>query len=92
MRSFCIGLNDKANKPVLLSERLLVGIVGTATQKWCLFRLLPFVMGHRFPPGSRYWHVFLLCKEIADIVMAPKVMKDELAYLEMLVHTYSFLR
>lgn len=57
LRKFCIGQNDKANKPVLFSNRLLSkklsGIVGTATQKLCLFRLLPFIMGHRIPPGSR---------------------------------------
>lgn len=90
LQKFCIGQNDKANKPVLLSERLLQtsGIVGTATQKWCLFRLLPFILGHRIPPGSRYWHVFLLCREIADIVMATKVRKDELACLELLVHAF----
>lgn len=72
--------------PVLLSERLLQpsGIVGTATQKWCLFILLPFIMGHGIPPGSRYWHVsLLLCRDIADIVMAAKVRKDELACQEL---------
>lgn len=45
-------------------------------------------MGHHIPPGSRYWHVFLLCRKIADIVMAPKVRKDELASLELLVHAF----
>ncbi|KAJ8346571.1 hypothetical protein SKAU_G00279720 [Synaphobranchus kaupii] len=87
LEKICIGQNDKANKPVLLSAQLHTkGIVGTASQKWCLFRLLPFIMGHRIPPGSRYWHVFLLCRDIADIVMAAKVRKDELACLELLVH------
>ncbi len=51
-----------------------------------LFSLLPFIMGHRIPPGSRYWHVYLLCRDIADIVMAAKVRKDELAFL--LVHAF----
>ena len=90
LQKICIGQNDKANKPVLLSERLLQtsGIVGTATQKWCLFRLLPFIMGHRIPPGSRYWHVFLLCRDIEDILMATKVRKDDLACLDLLVHAF----
>ncbi|MGL5674006.1 MAG: hypothetical protein ACRDC9_13165, partial [Plesiomonas shigelloides] len=88
LQKFSFGQNDKANKLVLLSERLLQtsGIIGTAAQKWCLFRLLPFIMGDRVPPGTRYWHVFLLCKEIADIVMAAKLRKDELANLAVLVH------
>ncbi len=60
--------------------------MGTASQKWCLFRLLPFVMGHHIPPGSRYWHMYLLCRDIADIVMTAKVRKSELAFL--LVHAF----
>lgn len=42
LQKFSFGQNDKASKPVLLSERLLQtsGIIGTAAQKWCLFRLL----------------------------------------------------
>ncbi len=68
---------DKVNKPVQLSERLQhVGITGSASQKWCLFRLLPFVMAHRVPPDCKYWHVFLLCREITEIVMAPKVRRE----------------
>lgn len=84
------GQNDKANTPVFLSERLLqaYGKIGTASQQWCLFRLQPFLMGHHIPPGSRNWHVFLLCRETADIVMAAKLRKDELPYLELLVHAF----
>lgn len=86
----CVEQNDKANKPVMISAQVLKnkGIVETAAQKYCLFRLLPLRMGHRVPAGSRYWHVFLICKEIADIVLANKVRKDELPYLELLVHTF----
>ncbi len=77
LQKLCIGQNDKANKSVQLSERLQhVGITGSASQKWCLFRLLPFVMAHRVPPDCKYWHVFLLCREITEIVMAPKVRRE----------------
>lgn len=45
-----IGQKDKENKPAQLSERLQnVGITRSASQKWCLFRLLPFLMAHRMP-------------------------------------------
>ncbi|CAI5657830.1 unnamed protein product [Oreochromis niloticus] len=59
----------QSQSPVQLSERLQsVGIVGSASQKWCLFRLLPFLMADRVPPNCKYWHVFLLCCEITEIV------------------------
>lgn len=80
---------DKVNKPVQLSERLQhVGITGSASQKWCLFRLLPFVMAHRVPPDCKYWHVFLLCREITEIVMAPKVRRENLFLLNVLVQEF----
>lgn len=84
-----IGQNDKTNKPVQLSERLQsVGIVGSASQKWCLFRLLPFLMADRVPPNCKYWHVFLLCREITEIVMAKKVRKENILLLKLLVHEF----
>ncbi|XP_049328494.1 uncharacterized protein LOC125787802 isoform X1 [Astyanax mexicanus] len=90
LKSMTIGKNDRANKPVLLSEKLLrnSAIVGSASQKWCLFRLLPFLMADHVPPDSPYWRVFKLCAEITDVVMAPTVRKDELAVLEFVVQEF----
>lgn len=86
LQKLSIGQNDKRNKPVQLSDRLQnVGVSGSASQKWCLFRLLPFVMAHRVPLNCKYWNVFLLCREISDIVMARKVNKEELPLLNVLV-------
>lgn len=89
LQKICIGQTDKANKPVLLSERLQkVGVTGTASQKWCLFRLLPFLMAHHVPHSCKYWHVFLLCREFSEIVMAPKVRRDNLLMLDLLVQEF----
>lgn len=80
----------KKNKPVPLSEKVLKnsGIVGSASQKWCLFRILPFLVAHRIPEDSSYWRVYLLCREIADIVMAPAVKKESLPLLDQLVSEF----
>ena len=46
LQKICIGQNDKANKPVELSERLhTVGINGSASQKRCLFQAAAFFNG-----------------------------------------------
>ncbi|KAJ7998220.1 hypothetical protein DPEC_G00220330 [Dallia pectoralis] len=90
LQRMTIGQNDRANKPVQLSERLLQkgGIVGSASQKWCLFRLLPFLIAHRIPPECQYWHVYLLCREIVDIVQAPTVRREKLPLLDVLVQEF----
>ena len=83
-----LGKNDRQNKPVELSETILrnSGIAGSASQIWCLFRPLPFLMAHHIPTGSQYWYVFLLCSEI--VAMATEVRKDELAHLNLLVEEF----
>lgn len=61
-------------KPInlcLLSEGQTSETVSTASQKWCLFRLLPFYNGALYL--SAYWHIYLLCRDVALIVMAAKV-------------------
>lgn len=45
-------------------------------------------MAHRVPVNCKYWHVFLLCREITDIVMAQKVKREDLPLLSMLVHEF----
>ena len=61
------------------------GISGSAAQKWCLFRLLPFLIAHCIPPNCSNWDVFLLCRDIVDIVTAPKIKRESLSVLNLLV-------
>ncbi|CAI5674003.1 unnamed protein product [Oreochromis niloticus] len=90
LKNVKFGRNDKPNRTVPLTEKMLrnSNIVESASQKWCLFRLLPFLMAHHVPPGTPYWHVFLLCAEIVDLVMATNVRKDELAHLNLLIREF----
>ena len=66
------GQNDKSNKPSKITRLMLnKGITGKASAKFCLFRLLPQMVGHNVPVGNSDWKMYLLCREIADYVMAP---------------------
>lgn len=69
LQQLALGQNDVKNKPVQLSERLLqkAPVSGSAAQKWCLFRLLPFIMAPHGPPNCSYWNVDLICRQIVDI-------------------------
>lgn len=91
LQHLAIGQNDLKNKPVQLLERLLQNATmsGSAAQKWCLFRLLPFIMASHVPKDCSYWHVYLMCREIVDIVFASKLNRELLSYLKLL--TVDFL-
>lgn len=83
------GKNDIENRPVpITAKSLRKCIVGSASQKWCLFRLLPILMAHRVPPGSAYWNVYLLSREIVEIILASQIRKDDLMNLKMLIEEF----
>ena len=53
-----------------------------AAQMWTLARFLPFLLG---PEDDAYWENFLLLLSIIDIIMAPVVSQDEIAYLRSII-------
>lgn len=65
LRIISFGQNNRTNEPVLC-QKIFYSVVGSASQKWRLFRLLPFLMAHRIPKGCNYWQIYLLCREIAN--------------------------
>jgi hypothetical protein len=60
-------------------------ISGKAAEKLCLFRLLPLLVADLVPEGADYWRLHLLCRQICEIVLAPKVDPDWLPYLEVVI-------
>ncbi len=84
-----MGKNDVINKPVPLTDKSLQkSIVGSASQKWFLFRLLPILMAHRVPPGGSYWNVHLLSREIVEIIFASQIRKEDLDFLTICIENF----
>ena len=52
---------------------------------WCLARLLPLMIGERIPEENEHWKNFLLLLEIMDILFAPVLCQDLVAYLLTLI-------
>lgn len=84
IKHFPYGMNDRASKPPPIPEHALRPsghLPGTASEKWTLFRLLPQMIGNQIH-GCSAWDVYLLLREISDIIMAPTIRKCWLPYLE----------
>ncbi|KAA0712534.1 hypothetical protein E1301_Tti019070 [Triplophysa tibetana] len=90
---FGYGYENQKNKPSVIvnlktSEN---AIRQTASQMWCLLLVLPFLMGDLIDPNSPHWHLYLLLREICDIIFAPVVKKGLAVYLKQLIidhHTH----
>lgn len=80
------GQNDAHNVPPAITDTMLRnGLSGKASEKWCLFRLLPQLIGHLVPAGNSAWNVYILSREIAEYLMAPVIRKSWIAYLGNLI-------
>ncbi|XP_065281874.1 uncharacterized protein [Dermacentor albipictus] len=79
------------NKPLPPSEAFVQGksaLKGTASQKWCLFRLLPQIFGSSIPEGNKDWEVYLLLREILDMFLSDRLPLQSLSYLEIKVQEF----
>ncbi len=85
--AFDYGYENQKNKPsAIINLRTSENAIRqTASQMWCLLLFLPFLLGDLIDPKSPHWHLFLLLREICDIIFAPVVSKGLAAYLKQLI-------
>ncbi|XP_064462995.1 uncharacterized protein LOC135373883 [Ornithodoros turicata] len=88
---FRYGVNDKKNRPEAISETFLRdyhALRGTASQKWCLFRLLPLIIGSSIPEGNDHWCIYLAFREVVDLLLAEEVPIECVPYLEVRIQDF----
>lgn len=86
---FVFSRCDSAAKPPHISDDFLTKgrLSGSASQNWCLFRNLPFLVydcldvsvDGEFP---EYWQLHLLARQICSIVFAPEIQREWLLDLQ----------
>ena len=59
-------------------------VTSAAAQMWCLCRLLPLMIGSKVTEMDSRWNNFLQMLEIIDIVFAPIISQDLIAYLRLI--------
>lgn len=81
--------SDSHNKPCEIKEKAKK-LSGSATQNWFLLRLLPLYVSQwiKNPIDSEAWQLCLKLREIAELICAPKIHQNEVAYLKVLLEEY----
>ncbi|KAH8035674.1 hypothetical protein HPB51_007918 [Rhipicephalus microplus] len=89
--SFKYGFHDKKATPLAVTIAFLNGkasMRGSASQKWCFFRLLPQIYAEVLPEGNSHWEVYLAYRHIADIILAEKIPRSCVPYLQVKVEEF----
>lgn len=83
--AFKIGRNERANLPQKLPQSVLKKntLSGSAAQVWCLFRILPFLIGHYIPEGEVHWDIYLKCRDIGDVILSPTIQRKSIPFLSL---------
>jgi len=61
-------------------------IPGNASERWCLLRILPFLLSK--VPDENIWETYLNLREICDIVFAKQVPKGFIPYLSVCIANF----
>lgn len=85
--------SDANNKPCEVKTNA-EKLGGHAAQNWCLLRLFPLLVGDRIknPLDDEVWQLCLKLREIVDLICAPKIHTNQVAYLKILIEEYIQLR
>lgn len=74
------GPLDSINKPSTINKNCKIN--QTASRMWTLLRLLPLMCAAIIPENNLYWKLFLDIKDIVEIIFAPVLTIDHIAYLK----------
>ena len=85
LANFSFGCNDDKSKPTQIPAKC---VVDEATEKWCLFRILPLLISEYIPVDDAYWNLVFICRSIADYLFAPAVTDDDIGHLECEIRTF----
>lgn len=94
VQSFNYGYYDVGNKPPVITKAHLDAeqLSMEAVQAWCFVRIFSFAVGDLVPRGNKYWQLYILLRQIMDIICAPYVHRKEIDLLRVLIKEYLTMR
>lgn len=86
---FDYGLIDSRNKPANMHKNFnRESIKLSASEMITLVKYLPLILGDFVPPKDQVWELFLIFKDIVDLLMAPEVQKGSSDLLKLLIRQH----
>ncbi|GBM58824.1 hypothetical protein AVEN_179363-1 [Araneus ventricosus] len=80
------GPLDSIDRPALIPKKCKIS--QTAARMWTLLRLLPLMCATIIPEDNLHWKLFIDLKEIIELVFAPILTVDYIAYLRIRINEH----
>jgi len=90
IQGFNYGSSEHGNKPTLITADHLKRnkLACTASEMRCLYRYFSLMVGHLVSERDPAWKLYLAGRKIIHIVTSPKVRKDEVPLLKVLIEEH----
>ena len=86
VQSFMYSACDRKSKPPSLTTFSKLNM--KAADMWCFVRILPVIIGPLVPRKHDHWELFLMLRDIIDIVFAPVITVGMTDYLRCLIEDH----
>ena len=93
IRSFEFGASEAKNKPRCLPHdvvRSRCSMSLSASEIWCLFRVLPLILADGIPVDDAVWILYTQLSEILQIVFAPSLKNEWIHDLRQLIPKFDY--
>nr|XP_054591281.1 uncharacterized protein LOC129155120 isoform X1 [Nothobranchius furzeri]XP_054591300.1 uncharacterized protein LOC129155133 isoform X1 [Nothobranchius furzeri]XP_054591301.1 uncharacterized protein LOC129155133 isoform X1 [Nothobranchius furzeri]XP_054591321.1 uncharacterized protein LOC129155141 isoform X1 [Nothobranchius furzeri]XP_054591322.1 uncharacterized protein LOC129155141 isoform X1 [Nothobranchius furzeri]XP_054591360.1 uncharacterized protein LOC129155163 isoform X1 [Nothobranch len=95
LTSFDYGFCDVHNKPSTIKPQDLknpdTGLRQSASQTWCLLRLLPLMIGDLIPEDNKYWELLLLLLSCMEFIFSPSLTEGAVVFLGHIIEKHHCL-
>lgn len=83
--------SDALSKPCEVKTGQKLG--SSAAQNWCLLQLFPLYIGEKIkdPVDNEAWQLCLKLRHIVELVCAPEISHNDIAYLKILIEEYIYI-
>lgn len=90
LKSFKCKGSDSGNKPSSISKSgKKKGLSIQAVQVWFLVRMLSFLIGDKVKDkNDKVWLLYLKLKQVSEFICAPKLTRDQVTEMDMLIKNY----
>lgn len=90
MELFPYSGKDSRNKPVklVIDSSGRVNSKQTASQCQCLVRLLPLIIGNKYPPQDKFWNLYCLFLTMLDFILAPALNRGQIQFMKEIITNF----
>ena len=84
LKKFPYKASDKADKPSAINGT--GEVKQTFSKMWCMFHLIPFMVGEKVPENDQVWKLYLLLSTVVEYLCSPSIKAEQIEAVRLLLN------